>query len=124
MANINNDINVGGGPGGGTIYGLKSFITARSNYLRNALDCSTIGVQELRSPVELSVYPNPVTDVLHVVLPTGYSAEDLRLLDALGRSMPVSHSGSAIDLSGLASGAYVIMVDGPSGKLTLRVVKN
>ena len=124
LANINNDINVGGGPGGGTIYGLKSFITARSNYLSNALDCSSVGVQELRSPVQLSVYPNPVTDVLHVVLPTGYSAEDLRLLDALGRSMPVSHSGSAIDLSGLASGAYVIMVDGPSGKLTLRVVKN
>lgn len=124
LANIDNNINVGGGGGGGTVYGLKSFIAARANYLSGALDCSMVSVQELTSPVELSVYPNPVTDVLHVRLPVGYSAESLSLTDALGRSIPVNYSDGVVDLSGVARGAYVLMLRGSTGQLAARVVKN
>jgi hypothetical protein len=125
LANIDNNINVGGGGGGGgTVYGLKSFIATRANYLSGALDCSMVAVQELTSPVELSVYPNPVTDVLHVRLPVGYSPENLRLTDALGRSMPVNYSDGEIDLSGVARGTYVLLLRGPTGQLAARVVKN
>ena len=83
-----------------------------------------VAVQELTSPVELSVYPNPVTDVLHVRLPVGYSPENLRLTDALGRSMPVNYSDGEIDLSGVARGTYVLLLRGPTGQLAARVVKN
>lgn len=122
--NIESNISVGGGPAGGTIHGLKAFITARANYLSSALGCRTVGVQEWTSPKDLRVFPNPVNDVLHVLLPTGYSTEDLRVIDVLGRSMPVELSNGTIVFSGLASGTYILRIKGPSGQLTARVLKN
>lgn len=70
------------------------------------------------------MFPNPVNDVLHVLLPTGYSTEDLRVIDVLGRSMPVELSNGTIVFSGLTSGTYILRIKGPSGQLTARVLKN
>ena len=62
---INNNITVGGGPMGGTMYGLKSFIQQRWNYISQALDCS--GFNSIISRKNMrSVYPNPFRNELKI----------------------------------------------------------
>ncbi len=109
-ANIDGDITVQGGGGGGqqTIRGLKSFILARNNSLDGTLDCTTAGVAELAGTNGLEVFPNPATDAVNVVLPSGAALSELRLLDALGRYLPVSISGGAVQLTALSPGIYVL----------------
>lgn len=122
-ANIAGDIAVAGGGGGGgmqTIRGLKSFILARNNSLAGTLDCSTVGVQELASADVLRVYPSPASDALTVVLPAGLAMGDIRIVDVMGRTVPVRINGRDVDVSGLATGMYVLMV--PDGA-TLRSVR-
>lgn len=118
-ANITSDITVQGGGGGGgggqqTVRGLKSFITARNSSLAGTLDCSTVGMHEALADGDLRVFPSPATDILNVRLPQGMVPGSLRIVDAMGRSVPVRISGSAVDVSALAPGMYmVVATDGP-----------
>lgn len=106
--NIASNITGGGGPGGGqTIYGLKSFINARRQYLTGALDCTTIGIAE-RERSGIKAWPNPMEETLWVTLPAGVTTSMLALSDALGRVVPLSWSGGCADVSMLATGPYVL----------------
>lgn len=106
--NIASNITGGGGPGGGqTIYGLKSFINARRQYLTGALDCTTIGIAE-RERSGIKAWPNPMEETLWVTLPAGVTTSMLALSDALGRVVPLSWSGGCADVSMLAPGPYVL----------------
>lgn len=57
--NVESNITSGGGPMGGTTYGLKSFIGDRSSYISGAIDCSKVSVEELIDGNGIRVYPNP-----------------------------------------------------------------
>ena len=117
--NITSDITVQGGGGGGgggqqTVRGLKSFITARNSSLAGTLDCSTVGMHEALADGDLRVFPSPATDILNVRLPQGMVPGSLRIVDAMGRSVTVRISGSAVDVSALAPGMYMLVAtDGP-----------
>lgn len=110
--NIDSDITVAGGGGGGggtqTIRGLKSFITARNNSLAGTLDCSTVGVEELAAAGDLGVFPSPAADLVQVRLPSGWTMNDVRLFDGLGRAVNLSTGSRTVDVSGLAPGMYVV----------------
>lgn len=63
-ANIEGNVSVGGGPmGGGTIYGVKSFVANRVQYLYPLIDCETIGVNEFDLS-EVEIYPNPFNETI------------------------------------------------------------
>lgn len=64
--NIENDITIGGGPMGGTVYGLKSFVQERFNYVSGILDCSIISAVHKPEVEEISIYPNPVQSTLSI----------------------------------------------------------
>lgn len=114
-ANITSDITVQGGGGGGgggqqTVRGLKSFITARNNSLAATLDCSTVGMPEAAAVGPLHVFPSPATDILNVRSPQGFALGAARIVDAMGRSVPVRLNGGAVDVSGLVPGMYMLVV--------------
>lgn len=112
--NITSDITVQGGGGGGggqqTIRGLKSFVTARNSSLATTLDCSTVGLSEAAVEAAFRVYPNPASEVLWLRLVSGAPITDARVLDALGRAVPVPVQGDGLDVSGLAPGLYLVSV--------------
>ncbi len=110
-SNIASDITVQGGGGGGqqTIRGLKSFITERNNSLASTLDCTTAGFDELPAITGIQVHPNPALDVVNVILPDGVAMTELRLLDAVGRSVPLSFIGRTVPVSDLSPGMYVLL---------------
>lgn len=105
-----------------TIRGLKSFITARNNSLAGTLDCTTVGVDELVEGAGPGVYPNPAAAFITVVLPKGLSMNDLLLVDAMGRRLPVRSTGSTVDLTGMAPGLYVLTTN--TGTFSTRFVKD
>lgn len=105
--NIESNITTGGGPGGGTIYGLKSFIASRSSYLNGAIQCAAVGLQEIED-AEFSVFPNPTSGPVQFGNTSVDNSVDIRIFDALGRSVQVVRTANGVDLSAVESGAYSI----------------
>ena len=71
-----------------------------------------------------SVYPNPASGPLRVELPPGFGPADLRLLDALGRTVRRRYAtGAGLDWSvlGLPPGFYTLRATGTAGVLTSAV---
>jgi len=62
--NIESDLTIGGGPGGGTVYGLKPFVSSRSSYVSSQIDCSIINSIDEIDALEFNLVPNPASDYL------------------------------------------------------------
>jgi len=120
--NVTSNITTGGGPGGGTIYGLKSFIGSRAGYLSGALDCSNLGVQGVKG-TSLNVYPNPTTGFVHVESTSPLKGTDLSVLDMLGRKVDPVFTGRGIDLTGFEVGVYFLKLRQNDMEQTFRLVK-
>jgi hypothetical protein len=113
--NITQDVTLGGGPGGGTCYGLKSFINTRRQYLTGALDCAlyTSVDEPALLPARITVYPNPSSGVVRFGGASFGSGARMEVLDAAGRVLRDGLFTPVLDLSGLASGTYLLrVVDG------------
>lgn len=84
-------------------------------------DCSNGGVgintPEAAPKPKLSLYPNPVKDVVHIQMPSGFAANSIvHLLDAKGRfikPLPAPKPGSnehSISLGNMSSGLYFLQI--------------
>lgn len=67
---------------------------------------------------EVSAYPNPASGSISVVVNSGAEIESVSLHDVSGRLVKVQQSGfGSIDISGLATGMYVMKVTLADGKV-------
>ena len=125
--NIESDITGGGGPGGGTIYGLKSFTEARSAFLESALSCEQETAVNQTFENEMKLFPNPAQDFIYLC-PGMNSIREIFLSDINGKliSQHTSNGGSImeINITGLPPGIYLISVVNEDGNSNLRFVKN
>ena len=122
-ANLAGNITAGGGPGGNqTIYGLKSFINGRRQFLTPLLTCSTIGMHEA-ALVGFGVSPNPCSSELRIQVPAGATIRNVSVIDAIGRNHAVERDGDRIHLAALPAGLYVVGLDDGSSVWHFRVVK-
>ncbi len=71
----------------------------------------------LRKAEKVSVYPNPVVDILTLDTPSDFELESVNIYDTKGRLMLTADGGSAISVASLASGQYVLIADGSNGSL-------
>lgn len=107
--NLVSNLSGGGGPMGGTTYGLKSFVTNRSAYVASQLECQTVSDVETHAP-SLHAFPNPAQ---HEVMVDGLPKNsDVSLLNASGRvvfqTLTRDTSMLRIDVSALAEGVYIV----------------
>ena len=65
--------------------------------------------------MEMGVYPNPVTDMLHLKLPTGAPAE-VSVYDAVGQLVIQAGGVQQLNVAGLAAGQYGLVVVDPQGR--------
>ncbi len=89
-------------------------------------DWLSIGEEELN---EISVYPNPATNVINVVNPANTSALKVEIFDVNGRvvasddkALENSTEGS-ISIDHLETGIYTLRVYGENGQKTFKIVK-
>jgi hypothetical protein len=72
----------------------------------------------------IHIYPNPVENTLYV---SAGSGAEISLLDASGKTIAVQTSGTAevqFDMSALAQGVYMLLIQTEDEFLTERIVKN
>ncbi|TAE50871.1 MAG: T9SS C-terminal target domain-containing protein [Bacteroidetes bacterium] len=66
---------------------------------------SSTAIGDEQKPGALALYPNPAQDQLHIAadMPAG-----MELVDMMGRVIPVTATGSTLDLSNFAPGCYLL----------------
>lgn len=86
--------------------------------------CGTTGVKELRFSDVANIYPNPSTGDIRIALNT--NASKVAILDLGGRMLAQKRPGEnlnfSMDLSGLASGIYLVRITGKTFTTTGRIV--
>lgn len=116
--NLTMDVTVAGGPpGGGTIIGIKNFITDKRNALMTELGnfgCF-LGVDEsIGSANNMIVYPNPAADHITVEFKSAEKENNIRIYNSSGQlvlsRISVDQSEN-IDISALSTGLYLIQIN-------------
>lgn len=117
-SNIENDISAGGGPGGGqSIYGIKSFVSARASYMSGQIDCS-LGLSDLGNN-ETVIYPNPFTDF--VTLNSNELIETVAVYNLQGQlqfqNTAVNAMSYTLETANFTPGMYIIKTNGVSKRI-------
>ena len=88
---------------------------------------ATTGVNENTTNVtaaQLSVYPNPATDVLNISLSNGTSIETVNIYNVSGKLVnSIKLNGNQIDISQLNNGVYMVEVLTANGTFKTKFVK-
>lgn len=123
--NVNSNITSGGGPGGGTTYGLKSFVQAKSAYVSGAIDCATIVNTHKVLVNNVNIYPNPA-DEFTMISWDNENVEAIEIYNVVGTLVhfenTVGQSQSRIDVSNFGSGMYFISLKTANGNMTTKLI--
>jgi len=85
-------------------------------------DCETLGVGD-NALSQVSVYPNPASDVLNIQTPASVEVKSAAIYDVLGKRSNVSLTNGQINVANLAKGVYILSLDTSAGTLTQKIVK-
>ncbi|MFM9985054.1 MAG: T9SS type A sorting domain-containing protein [Flavobacteriales bacterium] len=99
-------------------YGLPNFVDS-FGYGNTTYDC-VVGVENVVDQNEFVLFPNPANDVL--TIQAKHALGVITIIDMQGKIVLITQCNSStlrLDISGLASGAYVVRVGGK----VMRVVK-
>ncbi len=73
---------------------------------------------------QISIYPNPVLNVLYLGNNSGYSIHTLQVYDVLGRLvLQESNPSRQLDVSNLTSGLLFVQIETDKGIITKKVIK-
>jgi hypothetical protein len=98
--------------------------------LDNDVICGTTSTTELNPDIQVSVFPNPVQDVLTIqVASDDISVRQVLIVDPAGRTIWSNDRFSPgdvfirCDLGTLSPGAYYVIITTEQGRRTLPIVK-
>ncbi len=81
---------------------------------------ANVSVKEAKE-VQLSVYPNPVQNILSVK--TNANVLKLEMMDLLGKTLMVQEETESLDMSQFRAGIYLIRITTDQGTVTQKVIK-
>ncbi|WP_165593545.1 T9SS type A sorting domain-containing protein [Aequorivita soesokkakensis] len=110
---------------GGNLGGIDFFSIDANNqyYIDDVVFSSAAGVEDF-SADSFRVYPNPVKDVLNISTKT--AVDNIEVYDVLGKrvlSVQPDVISPKINMSGLASGAYMVKVTIGNASKTVKIIK-
>ena len=76
---------------------------------------------------KLKVYPNPVSSLLYVEIPSQYDTANVKLYDILGKKVlekTVSSTQKKINVSNLSKGVYLAKIEANGLSITKKIIKN
>ncbi|TBN13767.1 S8 family serine peptidase [Hyunsoonleella pacifica] len=94
--------------------------------LQSALNVSLSDESETEDDLNISLYPNPVEDVLFVNLSSEDASAIISIYSILGRrvnSFLVSAENNKIDISSISSGLYIAKIDMNNVSKTIKIIK-
>ena len=115
--NFDNNLNTGGpgggGGAGGSLYGLHSFVSERSAFVANEVDCTALNAPESHREPNLAVFPNPASSWIFVQWNDESLHGDMTLFSISGQSVQkwqnvTSGSHLVIDVS---EGLYMLRLE-------------
>ncbi|EDM45199.1 hypothetical protein SCB49_03724 [unidentified eubacterium SCB49] len=71
---------------------------------------------------QVSMFPNPATDVLNIKVPSSIELTGVTLYDVLGKSTNVAVSNGVVNVANLARGVYIVNIETTAGTLTEKLV--
>jgi hypothetical protein len=72
---------------------------------------------------QISLYPNPVEDILNINLPAQVTLESTMMFDLTGKLVLESGNQSMIEMSNLSDGTYILRIMTDKGELTKKIIK-
>jgi hypothetical protein len=85
-------------------------------------ECNVLNVNS-NALSQVAVYPNPTSDVLNIQTPANVDVTSVVLFDILGKKVNADYNNSAINMTSLSQGVYILKVETSAGTLTQKVVK-
>ena len=79
--------------------------------------CTTSGLDDIKNTQDISVYPNPVEDVLNIT--SDKPVHSIRIYNVYGTEVLRATDTNSIDVSNLPAGVYMVRADGK----VVRVIK-
>lgn len=86
----------------------------------------TLNVNSVELQEEVSIYPNPTSDYVHIKFPKNVSKASILILDVLGKKIfqkNIYESQNKIDLSSLSEGVYFVKITLNSESKTFKIIK-
>lgn len=106
--------------GAGAVEDLGDFV---NHYVINLITDAVLSVDSAIAS-QVSLYPNPVNNVLNITVPSSIQIEGATMYDILGKGTQVEVSANnTINTSSLASGVYLLTINTNEGNITKKVVK-
>ena len=92
------------------------------DFILNAVLSPELGVgnNELS---QVSIFPNPASDVLNIKTPATVEVNSVAIYDVLGKRSNVSLANGQINVANLAKGVYILSLETSAGTLTEKIVK-
>ncbi len=114
-----------------TVNGEYAVIASSSNGCSDTSSCivvSSVGLKDNAQNLGLSVYPNPTSGTVNILLENMKSKlYTLELIDATGRKLitqPITDKSTKVDMSSYGKGVYIIKISDENRSSTHRIVKN
>lgn len=105
---------------GNTNYDISASQEIWKFFNRFSIHGSVAGTKEQEIP-SLKIYPNPATNTIHLSGITG--SFHVKIVDAQGVAVLEVHDMQLVNISGLASGFYYVLVSNQAGTFIEKVVK-
>ncbi len=102
-------------------------ITVDSSYVTVSAplrSCTSTGFYEGNNPINLSVFPNPVTEKITVKCPSQSEIEILNIEGQLLKRLTTNDISTIVDLSNLSGGIYIIKARNPKGIAIKKLIKH
>ena len=81
-----------------------------------------IGLNSIAGALDASVYPNPVSSVLTVQLPSGLSRAFISVFDITGKMLMHAADAQTIDVSSLNKGIYMVVIEADGKSAVKRII--
>lgn len=105
---INSNITSGGGPMGGTTYGIKPFILSKMNYAQSQLSCEQYLQTTHEEELDFSLYPVPSNDYL--TIKTKERIDHTTVSAINGEIIFTEYDTNKLNIRNLSKGIYIVTV--------------
>lgn len=87
------------------------------------IECEIVGFEDNLEDL-ISIYPNPIKDILNISLPPGIEIQSSTMYDITGQDIETTLDNGILNTSHLTAGFYLLELKTSEGNVTKKIIKN